>query len=96
MDSDVECPSLCLHQAVWYCQHTGGKGCNPEDESRNSLEKWTHMNVMKQNNTKYVVLYLDQGNPRHQYRLGNEWIGSSCEDKDLEVLDDLNMNKNWT
>jgi len=54
------------------------------------------MNVMKQNNTKYVVLYLDQGNPRHQYRLGNEWIGSSCEDKDLEVLDDLNMNKNWT
>jgi len=32
------------------------------------------------------VLYVGQGNPKHTYSLGREWIESSPEEKDLGVL----------
>ncbi|GAB0181299.1 mitochondrial enolase superfamily member 1 [Grus japonensis] len=51
------------------------------------LERWAHANRMKFN--------MGQGNPRHSYRLGGEWIETSLEKKDLEVLIDEKLNMSW-
>jgi len=43
------------------------------------LERWAYVKLMKFNKAKGKVLHMGQGNPKHKYRLGGEWIESSPE-----------------
>ncbi|GAB0178688.1 cAMP-dependent protein kinase inhibitor alpha [Grus japonensis] len=52
------------------------------------LERWAPANRMKFNK----VLHVGQCNPKHNYRLGEEWIESSPEEKDLGVWIDEKLN----
>ncbi|KAK4816617.1 hypothetical protein QYF61_018665 [Mycteria americana] len=49
-------------------------------------KEWANVNVKKFNKAKCEVLHLGRGNPQYQYRLGDEWLGSSPVEKDLGIL----------
>jgi len=47
---------------------------------------------MRLNKAKGKVLHRDQGNPRYEYRLGEELIERSPVEKDLGIVMDKKMN----
>ncbi|PKU46057.1 hypothetical protein llap_3626 [Limosa lapponica baueri] len=57
------------------------------------LQRWACVNIMKLNKAKCKVMHTGQGNPKHRYRLGGEWIENSPEEKDIGVLVDKKLNK---
>ncbi|GAB0207463.1 hypothetical protein GRJ2_003212000 [Grus japonensis] len=59
------------------------------------LERRARVKLIKFNKAKCKVLHMGRCNPKHNYRLGEEWIESSPEEKDLGVLinEKLNMSQ---
>ncbi|GAB0186777.1 hypothetical protein GRJ2_001143000 [Grus japonensis] len=58
------------------------------------LERWACANCMRFNKAKCKVLHMGGGSPKHNYRLGGDWVESSPEEKDLEVLIDEKLSVN--
>ena len=92
MDSGIECTLSKFTSDTKLCGEVDtleGREVIQRDLDR--LERWAHANLMECNKAKYKVLHMGRGNPKHKYRLGEEWIESSPVERDLGVLMDRRL-----
>ncbi|PKU47867.1 rna-directed dna polymerase from mobile element jockey- hypothetical protein [Limosa lapponica baueri] len=78
MDSETECTLIKFADDTKLCGAVHAlEGSDAVQRDLDRLERWA---------------CLSQGNPKHKYSLGREWIESSHEKKDLGVLVDEKLN----
>ncbi|GAB0185731.1 mitochondrial enolase superfamily member 1 [Grus japonensis] len=91
MDSGIECTLSKSANDTKLCGMVDtleGRDAIQGDLDR--LERWAHANRMKFSKAKCKVLHVVS-----THRLGEEWIESSPEEKDLGVLIDEKLNMSW-
>ncbi|GAB0188214.1 mitochondrial enolase superfamily member 1 [Grus japonensis] len=96
IDSTIKCAISKFANDIKLC------GADDTPEGRDAIQRdldrlggGPHAKLMKFNKAKCKVLHMGQDNPKHNYRLGEEWIESSPEEKDFRVLVDEKLNMTW-
>ncbi|GAB0179162.1 mitochondrial enolase superfamily member 1 [Grus japonensis] len=67
------------------------EGCTVIQRGLDRPESWVKRNHLKFSKSKCRVLNLGKNNPKHQYRLEVDLLGSSTVEKDLGVLVDSKL-----